>query len=121
MDPAPDVIDETAKQPTLVALLGQLASDTRNFAHAEIAFLKAQSGERLGHAIPGIAAILIAVTMAMALIIAIIVASMLVLATVWGAAWAIITVSSAIMLLAFLAGRWGAARVRNALKSREVR
>lgn len=119
--PAPDVTGEPEKQPTLVALLGQLADDTRNFAHAEIAFLKAQMGERVGHAAPGIAAIFVAITFAMALIIAVIVTAMIALAEIWGPVFAILMVSVAVLLLSALIGWWGAVRLRNALKAREAR
>lgn len=121
MDPAPDLIDEPAKPPTLVALLGQLADDTRDFARAEIAFLKAQTGERVGHAVPGVVAILVAATMAMGLIVAIIVTAMVALAAIWGAFLAIIAVSLTVLLICGFAGWWGARRVRNASKAREVR
>lgn len=121
MEPAPDLIDEPEKQLSLVALLGQLAGDTRDFARAEIAFLKAQTGERVGHALPGVVAILIAVTMAFALIVAIIVTAMITLTAIWGAALAILAVSIAVLLICGLAGWWGAGRIRNALKAREVR
>lgn len=121
MEPAADLIDEPAKQPTLAALLGQLADDTRNFARAEIAFLKAQTGERVGHAVPGVIAILVAVTMAFALIVAIIVTAMIALAAVWGVGIAIAAVSVAVLLLSGIAVWWGSGRIRNALKAREVR
>jgi flagellar biosynthesis protein FliQ len=121
MEPAPDLIDEPAKQPTLVALLGQLAEDTRDFARAEIAFVKAQTGERVGYAVPGVVAVLAAMTMAMALIVAIIVAAMMALAAIWGTALAILAVTVAILISSALAGWWGARRIRQAVKAREVR
>jgi Putative Actinobacterial Holin-X, holin superfamily III len=121
MEPVPELTDEPAKQPTLVALLGQLADDTREFARAEIAFLKAQTGERVGHAVPGVVAILVAVTMAFALIVAIIVTAMMALAAIWGAVIAILAVSTAVLLIAGFVGWWGTGRVRGALKAREVR
>ncbi len=121
MEPAPDLIDEPEKQQTIVALLGQLAGDTRDFARAEVAFIKAQTGERVGHAIPGIVAILVAITMAFGLIVAMIVAAMMALAAVWGALWAIIAITLAIVALSAVTGWWGTRRIRSALKSREVR
>jgi hypothetical protein len=121
MEPAADLIDEPEKQQTIVALLGQLAGDTKDFARAEVAFLKAQTGERVGHAIPGIVAILVAITMGFGLIVATIVAAMIVLEAIWGAAWAIIAVTVAVSALSAVTGWWGTRRIRSALKSREVR
>lgn len=121
MEPAPDLIDDPAKPASIVALLGQLAEDTRSFARAEIVFLKAQAGERVEHAMPGLVAIIMAMTLAIGVLIAVVVTAMVTLAAAWGAIGSILIVSTGTLLTAGLSGWWGIRRMRSAMKSREVR
>lgn len=121
-EPGPDPIaDPGGSRPGIAALLNQLAHDTNDFARAEIAFLRAQAGERTSYALPGLAMVLVALTMAFALIVALIVTAMLWLAAVIGPGLAMLAVALSVALLAALLARFGTARLRNAFKAREKR
>ena len=121
MKPTPDLVDDHEEPASIVALLGQLADDTRSFARAEFVFLKAQAGERVEHAVPGVLAIIIALALAVGVLIAVIVTAMVALAAVWGAMVSVLSVSAGILLTAALGGWWGLRRIRSAMKSREAR
>jgi uncharacterized Tic20 family protein len=121
MDLPADTEVDADIRPGIAQLVGQLADDTRAFASAELAYLKAQAGERAGYAIPGIIAILVAVTLGLAAIIAVIIGIMLALAPVIGAGWAVFAVTMGALLIALLTGWWGAIRLRKATKPREHR
>ncbi len=112
---------EPAERPTIAALFGQLVDDGRTFATAEVAYLKAQAGERAIYALPGFAMIGIAIALSFAAIVAGLIALMLWLATLVTLGWATLIVTTAAGLLCYILIRVGIARLRGSLKSRETR
>jgi hypothetical protein len=121
MDLPADTEVDADIRPGIAQLVGQLADDTRAFASAELAYLKAQAGERAGYAVPGLIAIAAAATLGMAAIIAVIIGIILALAPVVGTGWAVLIVAVGALTVAGLTGWWGAVRLRKATKPRERR
>lgn len=120
-DPAaPEVTDTEERQP-LAALFGQLASDTSAFAKAEMAWLRAQAGERASYALPGIALVGVAVALSFGTLVALVVGLMMLVSAVMAPHWAILLVTTTFSLISVLLGRWGVARLRKSLKPREDR
>jgi hypothetical protein len=119
----PDFIEEpeATEQPTIAALVGQLLDDSRTFATAEVAYLKAQAGERASYALPGLAMIGVAVALSFGAIVAGVIALMLWLASVMALGWAALIVTAAAGLFCALLIRAGLARLRGSLKSRDAR
>ncbi len=120
-----DVVEPPVQDPDalpgLGALLGQLADDSRAFARAEFAFLRAEAGERVTHAVPGIALLVISIALALGTIGAMLVGLILLLATLLGLGWAVALVCGLASASAFACYRIGIARLRNALKTKEER
>ena len=112
---------EPAERPTIAALFGQLVDDGRTFATAEVAYLKAQAGERASYALPGLAMIGVAVALSFGAIIAGLIGLMLWIATVTALGWAVLIVTVIAALLCFILIRLGTARLRGSLKSRDAR
>jgi hypothetical protein len=112
---------ETDDRPGLGALFGQLADDTREFARAEVALLKAQAGERASYAVPGLVAILLAAILAFAAIVALLVGAVIALTPAIGAGWATAAVTFGALLIAGGLGWLGVRRLRKAAKPRELR
>lgn len=121
MDHVSEATDDPGLKPTLAGLIGQLAGDTREFARAEVHFLKVQLGERSNHALPGLIAILVALTLAFAALVAVVVVSAIALAAIWGMAVAIIVVTGAVLAISALLLWWGSHRIGRAFKSRDKR
>ena len=118
--PNPDLPDTEERLP-LAALFGQLASDTSAFAKAEIAWLRAQAGERASYALPGVILIGIAVALAFGTLVALVVGVMMLAATKIALHWAILLVTLAFVAVAAILARSGATRLRKSLKPREDR
>jgi Putative Actinobacterial Holin-X, holin superfamily III len=114
----PDQIDDDP--PGIKALLGQLASDTTDFARAELAFLRAEAGERAGYALPGLVLIGLGLTLAFGTIVALLIGTMLWLMPILGG-WAIFIVGGSGVILAGLACHFGTDRLRRAVKTKEDR
>ena len=112
---------EPEERPTIAALFGQLVDDGRTFATAEVAYLKAQAGERASYALPGLAMIGVAVALSFGAIIAGLIGLMLWIATVTALGWAVLIVTVIAALLCFILIRLGTARLRGSLKSRDAR
>jgi VIT1/CCC1 family predicted Fe2+/Mn2+ transporter len=119
----PDFIEEpeATEQPTIAALVGQLIDDSRTFATAEIAYIKAQADERASYALPGLAMIGVAVALSFGIIVALPIAMMLWLATVMALGWAALIVTLVAVLICYILIRAGVARLRGSLKSRDAR
>ena len=118
--PSPDLPD-TDERPALSALIGQLASDSTDFARAEIAYLRAQAGERASFALPGLIMIGVAIALGFGAIVALVVGAMMLVATVMPPVWAILLVTTVALLTTVLLARLGIARLRGSLKPREDR
>lgn len=118
--PTPDLPDTEERVP-LTELFGQLANDTSAFAKAEIAWLRAQAGERASYALPGLIMIGIAIALAFGTLVALVVGAMMLAATMMAQHWAILLVTLIFMTIAALLAKWGAARLRKSLKPREDR
>ena len=114
-------LSETEERLPLKALFGQLASDTSAFAKAEMAWLRAQAGERASYALPGVILISVAVALSFGTLVALVVGVMMLVATVMAPHWAILLVTLLFLAIAALLARWGVARLRKSLKPREDR
>jgi hypothetical protein len=110
-----------AELPPIKVLLGQLVSDTTDFARAEIEFLRAQAGERASYAIPGLAMVGIALALAFGSIVALLVGLILWLSPLLGAGWSLLLVITVALLVTVLLLKFGAARLRSAVKARDDR
>ncbi len=117
-EPLP-VID--AEKPTIKMLLGQLASDTSEFARAEIDYLRAQAGERASFALPGLVMLGVAAALGFGSIIALLVGLMWLIGASLGTGWAILIVIGTAMSLTLILGQMGVSRLRDAVKAREER
>jgi hypothetical protein len=121
MTTTPEVENEPEERPTIAALFGQLVDDSRSFAKAEVAYLRAQAGERASFALPGLAMIGGAIALSFGAIVAGLVSATIWLATLIPLGWALLTVTGLAGLLCFILIRAGVARLRGSLKSRETR
>jgi Putative Actinobacterial Holin-X, holin superfamily III len=116
--PLTAAIDE---KPGIPQLLGQLASDTGDFARAEIAFLRATAGERAAYAMPGIIMVAVGTALASGAVVALLVGLVIWLAPEIGTGWAILASIGGSLIVAIFLFRLGTARLKNALKSRDER
>ncbi len=123
MTTTPDLSDQTedAERQTLTALFGQLVDDSRSFARAEMAYLRAQAGERASYALPGVVMICAAAALSFGAIVALLIALMLWLSTVMALGWATLIVTLAAGLTCVILVRVGLSRLRGSLKSRDDR
>jgi Putative Actinobacterial Holin-X, holin superfamily III len=112
---------DDAERPPIKALLGQLVSDTSDFARAEIEFLRLQAGERANYAIPGLIMLGIAVALGFGSIIALLVGLILWLTPIIGAGWSTLLVILVALVITALLFKLGAARLRDATKAKEAR
>ncbi len=112
---------EIEDRPALSALLGQLADDTSQFARAEMAYFKAEIGERSNLAIPGLWMIGVGATLSAGVLIAFLVGLVLWLAPLVGAGLATLMVCCIGAILAFLFFRAGRMRLRRAITTKEDR
>ncbi len=119
----PELADEVSRteRPTIAALFGQLVDDSRTFATAELAYLKAQAGERASYALPGLAMIGVAMALSFAVIVAGLIGLMVWLATITPLGWAVLIVTATAALVCLILVRVGTARLRGSLKSRDTR
>jgi predicted membrane protein len=116
--PLTAAIDE---KPGIPQLLGQLASDTGDFARAEIAFLRATAGERAAYAMPGIIMVAVGTALASGAVVALLVGLVIWLAPEIGTGWAILASIGGSLVVAIILFRFGTARLKNALKARDER
>jgi hypothetical protein len=108
-------------KPGIPQLLEQLASDTGDFARAEIAFLRATAGERASYAMPGIIMVAVGTALASGAVVALLVGLVIWLAPEIGTGLAILASIGGSLVVAIILFRLGTARLRNALKSRDER
>jgi hypothetical protein len=108
-------------KPGIPQLLEQLASDTGDFARAEIAFLRATAGERASYAMPGIIMVAVGTALASGAVVALLVGLVIWLAPEIGTGLAILASIGGSLIVAIILFRLGTARLRNALKSRDER
>ncbi len=113
--------DEPAEQQSMSALLGELVNDTSSFARAEFAYFRAEAGERLDYAIPGLLLILCAAALGRGTLVALLTGLVLWLSPVIGTGLAAIAVSAFGGLSAYMLAKIGIARLRSTLKTKEER
>jgi Putative Actinobacterial Holin-X, holin superfamily III len=109
--------DDPVAEPGLKALLTQLAHDTRLFARAEIAWIKAEAGSRANIAIPGLAMVAAGISLAFAALIAAIICIVLVLAPILGTGWSAVITLTGTMLVALGSAKLGLARLTRAFSA----
>jgi Putative Actinobacterial Holin-X, holin superfamily III len=114
-----DIPDKS--RDTITALFGQLADDTTQFARAEMAYLRAEAGERARHAIPGLWMIGIGAALAAGVMIALLVGFVLWLAPLVGAGLATLLVCALGAGAAIIFVRSGTRRLRKAIKTKDDR
>ncbi len=121
----PDVDEEEAAAPDdppgVRALLGQLVTDTSDFARAEFAHIRAQAGERANYAIPALFLLGASVAVGAAASVALVLGLMLWLSAYVSMLAAVVIVSLLSAALAYLLYRLGTKRLKNALKPRDER
>jgi hypothetical protein len=108
------VRDDDAVKPDLKNLLSQLATDSRDFARAEVAWVKAEAGSRVSIAIPGLILTVAAIALLFALIIAGLLGAMFALAPLIGLGWAVLAIVLAAGFIAFALAKLGSARLARA-------
>jgi protein-S-isoprenylcysteine O-methyltransferase Ste14 len=117
----PDPPVDTQERPALSSLLVELTRDVKNFATAEVEYLKAQAGERAHFAVPGLIMIGVALALAMGVTMAVPVGLIWLLAPVIGAGWATLAVTLAGLAIAAILLKFGTRRVKAVLKRPEDR
>ena|GEM_PF-1882853 len=115
MDTPPSPSD-AADAPSVRETIRRLADDTAGYARAEMAYLKAELGDRSSHIGPAIGLFGGAIALALALIVALIVGLMIWLGSAIGLGWSIL-----IITLLCAAGIWllvkiGAAHIKRAFR-----
>lgn len=115
-------IDTAAEEPaSLSALLVGLTRDASAFAQAEIAYLKAQAGERAHYAVPGLAMIGVALALGFGLMAALPVALIWLLAPLVGNGYALLIVTLVGLAAVALLIKLGVRRIKAVLKRPEDR
>lgn len=112
---------EAPERPALSSLLVELTHDARNFAAAEVEYLKAQVGERAHFAVPGLIMIGVAVALGMGVLMAVPVALIWFITPMIGTGWATLTITTVGLLIAVLLFKLGTRRVKAVLKRPEDR
>ncbi len=121
MPDAADPLDDAQEKPSISQLARQLVDDGRSFAEAEVAYLKAQAGERASYAVPGLAMIGGAVALALGSLVAAVIGLMFLLADWIGLGWSLPITLIIFGLICYGLIRVGTARVKDSLKPREER
>jgi Putative Actinobacterial Holin-X, holin superfamily III len=120
-DDAPSLTIAEEEKPGIPQLLGQLASDTGDFARAEIAFLRAAAGERASYALPGIIMVALGTALASGAVVALLVGLVLWLDPIIGIGLAILASIGGSLIVAIILFQLGTTRLKNALKPRNER
>ena len=108
-------------RPPLMALVRQLGQDAQTFAKAEAAFIKERVGEGWSHAVPGLAAIGVAVALMFGAFIALPLGVMMIVGEWIGLALAVPLVMGVALLMGFILFKFGQRRLKAALKMPEDR
>ncbi len=120
-DEAERPVAEGEVRPPLMALVRQLGQDAQSFAKAETAFLKERVGEGWSHAVPGLAAIGIAVALLFGAFIALPLGVMMIVGEWIGLALAVPLVMGVVALIGLILVKFGQRRLKAALKLPEDR
>lgn len=112
---------EAQERPAISSLLVELTRDARSFATAEVAYLKAQAGERAHFAVPGLIMIGVAIAFAAGILSALPIALIWLFAPIIGAGWAVLAVTLSGLTLAALLLKLGTRRIKAVLKRPEDR
>jgi Putative Actinobacterial Holin-X, holin superfamily III len=120
-DDVPSLAITEEEKPGIPQLLGQLASDTGDFARAEIAFLRAAAGERASYALPGIIMVALGTALASGAVVALLVGLVLWLDPIIGIGLAILASIGGSLVVAIILFQLGTMRLKNALKPRSER
>lgn len=102
-EPPPTDVDG----PSVRDLIGQLVADTKDYARAEMNYVREELGDRKSHLGPAIGFIAFAGILAFALIVAIVVCLMIWIGQALGMRWSILIVSAGFGLLAYILVRLG--------------
>lgn len=118
----PEIIDPVAEErASLSALLVGLTRDASQFAQAEIAYLKAQAGERASYAVPGLIMIGVALALGLGLLSALPIALIWLLVPLVGAGFAFLIVTLVGLATVALLIKLGVRRIKAVLKRPEDR
>ena len=113
--------EDAPEKPGLVELASQLTDDVTAFVTAETGYLKAEFGERAGHARPAIYAVGLGGAMMIGTMMTLPLALIMILAPLIGIVWAVFAVSGGSLLIGRLLIGFGIRRIKAALKSRDAR
>ena len=113
--------EDAGERPPLIALVRQLGDDAQAFAKAEAAFIKERVGEGWSHAVPGLAAIGIAVAVVLGAFIALPLGLMMLIGAHLGLALSIPIVMISAALISQLLVKFGQRRLKAAIKMPEDR
>jgi phosphate/sulfate permease len=118
----PETTDATAEErASLSALLVGLTRDASQFAQAEIAYLKAQAGERAHYAVPGLIMIGVALALGLGLLSALPIALIWLLTPLIGTGFAFAIVTLVGLAATALLVKLGVRRIKAVLKRPEDR
>jgi hypothetical protein len=96
-EPPPTDVDG----PSVRDLIGQLLADTKDYARAEMGYLRAELGDRTSHLGPAVGLMVAAGVLVFAVIVAIVVGLMIWIGEVIGLGWSILIVTFGFSILAY--------------------
>lgn len=106
----------SSERASLSTLLVELTRDAGQFAQAEIAYLKAQAGERASYAVPGLIMIGVAIALGLGLVSALPVGLVWLLAPLIGNGYALLIVTLVGLATIALLIKLGVRRIKAVLK-----
>ncbi len=112
---------EPEEKPALASLLVELTNDASRFARAEVAYIKAQAGERAHFAVPGLAMFGVGIAIATGVLMAVPSGLIILLAPVIGTGWSILAVTAGGLIITAILFKLGARRIKAVLKRPEDR
>lgn len=116
MNDSETVEDAGSERASLSSLLVELTRDAGQFAQAEIAYLKAQAGERAQYAVPGLVMIGVAIALGLGLVSALPVGLIWLLAPLIGSGYALLLVTLVGLAAIALLIKLGVRRIKAVLK-----
>jgi hypothetical protein len=117
-DAAPPEPDD---KPALAGLLVELTNDMSRFARAEVAYIKAQAGERAHFAVPGLAMFGVGLAIATGILMAVPAGLIMLLSPMIGTGWSILAVTTGGLIITALLIKLGVRRIKAVLKRPEDR